>query len=61
VVAQTNAATPMSANESDANYSAHAAEREAGTNITTMVVIFLWAAAILMVVVTFAMVATMFF
>jgi hypothetical protein len=60
VVSQTNAATPMSEDLNSSDYSPHAIEREAGTSITTMIVIFLWCASALMALVCIGLVLTMF-
>jgi hypothetical protein len=55
VVAETNEAQPMSTNETDPYYSPYAEQREAGDSFMMLIVIGLWAAALLLVLVTFAM------
>jgi hypothetical protein len=55
VVVETNEAQPMSTNQTDPNYSPYAEQRQAGDSFMMLIVIGLWAAALLLVLVTFAM------
>jgi hypothetical protein len=53
VVTETNEAQPMSTNQTEANYSPYAEQREAGDQFMLLITIGLWASAILLMLVTF--------
>jgi hypothetical protein len=55
VTSETNAAVPMSTNETSPDYSAQAADREAGNTFVSLIVLGLWAASLMLLLVTFAM------
>jgi hypothetical protein len=55
VVSETNAAVPMSTNPTSGDYSPQAASRAAGDSFVQLIVIGLWATALLLMLVTFAL------